>query len=106
MAPAASRTTDPPIPITGPAMAKWGSLTAARTWPPHHLMPLAAYCAAWGRWVQAEAWLADPEHGPVVTIRDDKGNIKSHGPAPQLTISERSAKEMERLGRILGRVHL
>lgn len=63
---------------------------------------LAAYCAAYGRWVRAEQWLADPEHGPVVTIRDDKGNVKSHGPAPQLRIAEQASKEMSRLAAAAG----
>jgi len=49
----------------------------------------------------AETWLNDPEHGPVVTIRDDKGNVRSHGPAPQLAIAEQSAKEAVRLAKSL-----
>jgi hypothetical protein len=64
-------------------------------------MNLAAWCAAYGRWYDAEEWLSDPGHGAVLTIRDDKGNVKSHGPAPQVAIAERSVKEMARLAKML-----
>jgi len=74
----------------------WARLATAAV-PVAKLQQLAEYCAAYGRWVAAEEWLAEPGHGPVMTIRDDKGNIKSHGPAPHLAIVERSAKEMARL---------
>ena len=36
-----------------------------------------------------------------MTISDDKGNVRSHGPAPQLQIAERAAKEMARLDKQL-----
>jgi len=92
----ASHSIKPPIPLSAEALAMWADL-ASSTVPVAKLQALAAYCAAYGRWVTAETWLAQPEHGPVMTIRDDKGNIKSHGPSPHLAIAERSAKEMARL---------
>lgn len=97
----ASHTTDPPVPFGATAAAKWAELIDTREWRGGQLAALAAYCAAHGRWVDAETWLNDPDHGPVVTIRDDKGNVRSHGPAPQLAIAERSAKEVVRLAKLL-----
>ena len=97
----ASRTIEPPVPLRGAALKRWRELVGAADWRTGELATLAAYCAAHGRWAEAEEWLADPEHGAVVTIRDDKGNIKSHGPAPQLAIGERAAKEMARLAKEL-----
>lgn len=95
----------PPAPLAGAALDRWTALAptvAARpNTRPSTMTQLAAYCAAFGRWHDAEAWLADPEHGPVITIRDDKGNVRSHGPAPQVAIAERSAKEMARLAKEL-----
>jgi hypothetical protein len=98
--------TKPSIDLVGDALGKWVELYP-RMVTRHKdragvMVPiLTAYCAAFGRWKAAEEFLADPAHGPVVTIRDDKGNIKTHGPAPQLTIAERSAREMSRLLDIL-----
>jgi phage terminase small subunit len=96
----------PPVPLAGAALAKWAELAPQLAARPHFrpakMTDLAAYCAAFGRWHDAEEFLADPEHGPVLTIRDDKGNIKSHGPAPQLAIAERAAKELARLAKSLG----
>jgi phage terminase small subunit len=71
-----------------------------KLWQGRHHSTLAAYCVAWSRWVESEKWIA--EHGTVMTIKDDKGNIKSYGDAPQLKIAERSSKEVVRLGRLLG----
>lgn len=93
--------TDPPVPLVGAALGRWAELRAAAKWSPAELDDLAAYCAAYGRWHDAETWLADPSHGSVVTIRDDKGNIKSHAPAPQVAVAERASKEMARLGKAL-----
>lgn len=94
---------DPPLPLGPDGAAKWaelvGKVQGQTARKPSVLTDLAAYCVAFDRWCAAERWLADPEHGPVITIRDDKGNIKSHGPAPQLAISERASKEMTRLAR-------
>lgn len=95
----------PSISLQGASLAKWTELepiiSARPALKPTTIAALEAYCAAYGRWHTAEQFLADPAHGPVVTIRDDKGNIRSHGPAPQLAIAERAQKEMTRLARML-----
>lgn len=62
---------------------------------------LEAYVLAWSRWKNAEEWLSDPNHGPVITIRDDKGNVKVHGIAPQVKVSESASREMARLAAAL-----
>lgn len=95
---------EPPIALEGPAREKWDELAARVAARPRgrptDLAQLAAYCTAYARWRDAEAFLATK--GPVLTIRDDKGNVRSHGPAPQLTIAERASKDMARLARLLG----
>lgn len=90
--------TDPPFGMGATASARWAELVGLR-WKAGELADLAAYCAAYGRWVDAEAFIA--AYGPVMTISDDKGNVKSHGPSPQLLIAERSAKEMGRIAKEL-----
>ncbi len=91
----------PPTMLDARAAEKWRKIVASGR---HirNLDVLQAYCVAYSRWIEMEEWLANPEHGLIATIRDDKGNVKSHGPAPQLAISERSSKEMTRLGKALG----
>lgn len=91
----------PPAFLTGDARAKWDELVARADWKPGELDTLAAYCAAFGRWIAAERWLAEPGHGPVVTIKDDKGNVRSHTTAPEVAVGERAAREMSRLGALL-----
>lgn len=76
-------------------------LSGAREFGASEADALAAYCAAYGRWLAAEAWLAAPGNGPVVTIRDDKGNVRVHAAAPQLRVAEGASKEMTRLAKIL-----
>lgn len=84
-------------------MNKWNEICSGNgIWSGADIINLTAYCAAFGRWHDAEEWLSDPAHGPVVTIRDDKGNIKTHGPAPQLGIAEKAQKEMIRLAKAIG----
>lgn len=95
-----TKTPASPIPLGADASAKWADLHKTHVFPADAWPTVAAYCAAWGRWVAAEAHLA--QHGPVMTITDDKGNVKSHGPSPQLAIAERSQKEMARLAALPG----
>jgi phage terminase small subunit len=84
------------------AQAKWDELHALKThWPLHELDQLAAYCAAYSRWEAAERYLTNPANGPVVTIEDDKGGVKSHGVAPEVKVSEAAAKEMARIAKLL-----
>ncbi len=92
---------EPPIALVGAARARWDECVGKRRFEDRELATLAAYCAAYGRWIEAEEWLANPDHGRVITIWDDKGNIKSHGPAPQLTIAERASREAQRLAFVL-----
>lgn len=97
--------TEPSIELSGAARVKWDALAPVVEARPRRkatdLDDLAAYCAAFGRWAAAEEWLSDPSRGAVLTIRDDKGNVKSHGVAPQVLLAERSAKEMARLAKAL-----
>ena len=79
-------------------MARWEQLKPL-AWEPFQCANLAAYCASYGRWVDAEAFLT--ANGLIQTISDDKGNVKSHGPSPHLLISERAQKEMGRLAGVL-----
>jgi phage terminase small subunit len=92
---------EPPFWMTGAALDRWQEMCRDREWRDWQLDTLAAYCAAYGRWCDAEKWLATPGHGAILTIRDDKGNIKSHGPAPQVAAAERARREMSRLLSIL-----
>jgi len=91
----------PPAWLAGASLEKWTELQALREWRPSQLDHVAAYCAAYGRWVDAERWLAEPGNGPVVTIVDAKGNVKMHATAPQVLVGERAAKEMARLAKLL-----
>lgn len=87
-------TSSPPIPLRPAARKRWDQLIKL-DWTSAQHADLAAYCAAHGRWYDAEEFLA--AHEMIQTITDDKGNVKSHGPAPQIAISERAVKEMGRL---------
>lgn len=48
---------------------------------------IVGYCVAYGRWRKAEAWMA--EHGTVAQFRNDKGELKSIVPVPQIGIAEK-----------------
>lgn len=87
--------------LVGAARGKWAQLVATGAYDDGDGDALAAYSAAYGRWVAAEDWLAAPSNGPVVTVRDDKGNVRIHGVAPQLAVAERALREMGRLGKAL-----
>lgn len=92
-----------PIPLRAAAAAKWAELATGprpKPWSTAEHAQLAAYCAAYGRWFEAESRLAGAG-GPIVTISDDKGNIKSHGPAPEIAVAVAALKEMARLAKIL-----
>lgn len=95
--------TPPPTFLTWHAADKWREIVRDHD-DIDDLDALAAYCATYGRWRAAEEWLADPGpgHGAVVTICDDKGNVKSHAPAPQIAIAVQAAREMGRLRKALG----
>ncbi len=95
---------DAPMHLGPLARQRWAELHSIKPFALAKHTTLAAYCAAWAKWVEAEQWIyADPENPrTIITITDDKGNVKSHGPAPQVKIAEASAREAVRLGRILG----
>lgn len=92
-----------PIPLRPAAAGKWEEITGRvrpKPWTTDELAQVAAYAAAYGRWCEAETTLAGAA-GPILTISDDKGNIKSHGPAPEIAVAEKALKEMARLAKIL-----
>lgn len=91
----------PPDWMAGDALDRWRGLIGSRAWKPAQIDSLAAYCAAYGRWMAAERWLASPGNGPVATILDDKGNVKTHSTAPEVLVGERASKEMARLAKAL-----
>lgn len=99
----------PPDFLDAVGKAKWRELAHARAFRPHELDQLAAYCAAYARWQQAEQWLSDPAldangnptRGPVAYILDDKGNIRTIVAAPQIAIAEKASKEMARIAKLL-----
>ena len=55
---------------------------------------VAAYCAQWGRLVNAERWIA--ENGATIVIRDKDGRVKSVTKAPQVGIARESADFVSR----------
>lgn len=66
----------PPATLDEVGAAKWAELVsrlAARSRTPVGLGKLEIYCAAYSRWVAAQAWLA--EHGDVMEIASDKGVV-------------------------------
>jgi P27 family predicted phage terminase small subunit len=61
---------------------------------------LAAYCLSWSRFVAAVVWLA--ENGDVMTLRTDKGEVKSSAVAPKMLVAERSLDRAVRLAGLVG----
>lgn len=61
---------------------------------------LAAYCLSWSRYLSAMAWIA--EHGDTMTLRTDKGEVKSSTVAPKLLVAERSLDRVIKLASLLG----
>ena len=65
---------------------------------------VGAYCSAFARWREMEDWIRGGTGGEdrkICTIRDDKGNIKSYGPSPQLKIAKEAVMEMKTLAKQL-----
>ncbi len=60
---------------------------------------LEAYSIERARWMRADAWLR--EHGEVITLRSDKGEVKSLIPAPQLRVAQVSQDRVIKLGKEL-----
>jgi phage terminase small subunit len=85
----------PPATLDEVGVAKWAELEgrlAARSRTPMGLGKLEIYCAAYSRWVAAQAWLA--EHGDVMEITSDKGVVIKAQPAPKLDVAARAEKAM------------
>lgn len=61
---------------------------------------LSAYCHAYQEWCEAVSWMA--ENGSTMTIRDDKGFVKSVQVVPQWRIAQGAAERMKRLGAEFG----
>lgn len=94
----------PSIELSGAAREKWDLIPEDKK-DFANLDLLTAYCVAFARWRESEEWLrggSEDEDRLVVTIRDEKGNIKSHGPSPQIKISRDAVKEMQALALALG----
>lgn len=70
-----------------------GRMTAAR------LDAFEAYCIERERWLSAEANVR--EHGPVLTLRNDKGEVQKIVANPALAIAQKSAAAMQRLAKFL-----
>jgi P27 family predicted phage terminase small subunit len=76
---------EPPEFLSGAALAEWQRITPelerlkllARV----DRAALAGYCECWATFVEAVAWMA--ENGKVMTVRDDKGNVKYVQTVPQ-----------------------
>jgi phage terminase small subunit len=90
----------PPDFLDAVAFAKWNELSARIPFVANELDSLAAYCAAYSRWRGAEEQIL-ADGGPILTVIDDKGNVKSCAVSPRVLLAERSQKEMARLGKIL-----
>ncbi len=61
---------------------------------------LAQYCQVWARWKDAEEFIA--KHGPVISIRDEAGNIKYLAQVPQVSIAQHLLTIMRNLQREFG----
>lgn len=99
--PPAEDPADPLFCLDPNGRAKWTEIAGLKSWGIGERDQILAYCLAYQRFVAAQKWLMTPGHGPVITIRDDKGNVKSHGKAPQLIMSDDAAREMARIGKLL-----
>jgi P27 family predicted phage terminase small subunit len=61
---------------------------------------LARYCQAWARWVAAEDFMT--EHGTVVVVRGDDGQVETSKPVPQFAIATKLAELMKSMEAELG----
>ena len=92
----------PPAPDWLPerARAEW-----VRIWPriadrEPDLGLVERYVVAYATWRQSEEKLTRSDR--VIVIRDDKGNVKSVGPSPWVTIGDKARAEMSVTSRMLG----
>lgn len=86
--------------LTERARAEWDRLVACGVRVDGQAVTvLAGYCLNFARWVDAEQVLS--EHGTEIVIRDDKGNVKSVIPSPQIGISNKAFDRMLKAASIL-----
>jgi P27 family predicted phage terminase small subunit len=61
---------------------------------------LTRYCQLWGRWKQAELFIA--KHGDTYPIKDESGKIKCLQQFPQVSIAHQLAAQLTRLEQEFG----
>lgn len=90
---------EPPFELKPDARVRWDRLGLAGDLDDDALLAAASYAASYGRVVELERWLA--ENGTVVTIRDDKGNVRTHTKSPRVELLRTERKELDRHRRAL-----
>lgn len=80
---------DPPAYLIPEAVDEWRRvlplLKAENRFAEIDRLALAAYCQCVGRYMRSDKWLT--ENGPVATVRNDKGEVKSSFIAPHFQVS-------------------
>lgn len=61
---------------------------------------LAGYVQSFAHWRAAEQWMA--QHGTVLTMRNDKGEVKFVQTVPQFGIAQKALEKMLRFGALFG----
>lgn len=64
------------------------------------LAALSMYCTCWARWQEAEKAIED--EGSVITMRDDKGNVKWVQPSPWIGIATKMLDRVHKLAAEFG----
>ena len=93
------RDPDPPFALKPDGADRWGQLDIGPDVDADALLAAATYAASYGRVVELERWIAD--NGTVVTIYDDKGNVRTHGKSPRVELLRTERKELDRHRRTL-----
>jgi P27 family predicted phage terminase small subunit len=85
---------DPPAWLLPAAVEIWKDIAPKLAEVLHELdrVALAKYCQCYARYIDAETWMA--EHGTTMTLRNDKGEVKSVAAVPHLGISVKMLAEM------------
>jgi len=95
-------------PVVAPAAlseaqrAVWQDTVAAVSgpWTAHRQQLLEAYAVERARWLESEAYLR--EHGAVLVLRNERGEVRQAIEAPQVKIAARAQDRMLKLGGLLG----
>ena len=95
---------EPPAWLDAAAVEKWqevvpelqrlGLLTVV------DVTALASYCWCFSEFRRADAWIK--ENGRVMTLRDDKGNVKYRQQAPEVGIANKMLESMRRYEQSFG----